>query len=116
MSLGPLRQLEIFTPLHEPLHWRAKRDPKANMLSLQSLLRNGVSLAYVGRNYNLKDLKDTLMLGCLTVRLRVGPHEVGANAYCLQRSALDMTDVGTLGKISQQHNCLLPPFDGSQLC
>ena len=23
------------SPLHEPLHWRAKRDPKANMLSLQ---------------------------------------------------------------------------------
>ena len=38
------------SPLHEPLHWRAKRDPKAKMLSLQSFLRKGVSLAYVGRN------------------------------------------------------------------
>ena len=28
------------------------------MLSLQSFLRKGVSLGYVGRNYNLKDLKD----------------------------------------------------------
>ena len=27
------------------------------MLSLQSFLRKGVSLGYVGRNYNLKDLK-----------------------------------------------------------
>ena len=36
------------SPLHDPLHWRAKRDPKAKMLSLQSFLRKGVSLAYVG--------------------------------------------------------------------
>ena len=28
------------------------------MLSLQSFLRKGVSLCHVGRNYNLKDLKD----------------------------------------------------------
>jgi hypothetical protein len=28
------------------------------MLFLQSFLRKGVSLGYVGRNYNLKDLKD----------------------------------------------------------
>ena len=38
------------SPLHEPLYWRAKRDPKAKMLSLQSFLRKGVSLGYVGRN------------------------------------------------------------------
>ncbi|KAJ1472749.1 hypothetical protein T484DRAFT_1974656 [Baffinella frigidus] len=38
------------SPLHEHLHWRAKRDPKAKMLSLQSFLRKGVALAYVGRN------------------------------------------------------------------
>ena len=31
------------SPLHEPLHWRAKRDPKAKMPSLQSFLRKGVS-------------------------------------------------------------------------
>jgi len=40
------------------LHWRAKRDAKAKMLSLQSFLRKGVSLGYVGRNETLKDLKD----------------------------------------------------------
>ena len=28
------------------------------MLSLQSFLRKGVSLGYVGLDYNLKDLKD----------------------------------------------------------
>ena len=33
------------------------------MLSLQSFLRKGVSLGYVGRNYNLKDLKDHLEYG-----------------------------------------------------
>jgi hypothetical protein len=32
----------------EPLHWRAKRDPKAKMLFLQSFLLKGVSLGYVG--------------------------------------------------------------------
>jgi len=32
----------------EPLHWRAKRDPEAKMLSLQSFLRRGVSLGYGG--------------------------------------------------------------------
>jgi hypothetical protein len=37
------------SPLHEPLHWEAKRDPKAKMLYLQSFLRKGVSLGYVGR-------------------------------------------------------------------
>ena len=31
------------------------------MLSLQSFLRKGVSLVYVGRNYNLKDLKDLFL-------------------------------------------------------
>ena len=29
--------------------WRAKRDPEAKMLSLQSFPRKGVSLGYVGR-------------------------------------------------------------------
>jgi hypothetical protein len=33
-------------------------DPKAKMLFLQSFLRKGVSLGYVERNCNLKDLKD----------------------------------------------------------
>ena len=37
-------------PLREPLHGRAKRDPKAKMLYLQSFLRKGVSLGHVGRN------------------------------------------------------------------
>ena len=36
---------------------RAKCDPKAKMLFLQSFLRKGVSLGYVGRYYHLKDLK-----------------------------------------------------------
>jgi hypothetical protein len=42
--------------LHEPLRWRAERDPKAKMLDLQSFLRQGVSSGYVGLNRNLKDL------------------------------------------------------------
>ena len=59
-----LRRTNPLSPLHEPLHWRAKRDPRAKMLSLQSFLRKGVSVAYVGRNQNLKDLKVSLaMLG-----------------------------------------------------
>ena len=59
-STQPPQQSHPLSPLHEPLQWRAKRDPKAKMLSLQSFLRNGVSLGYGGRNYNLKDLKDPL--------------------------------------------------------
>jgi hypothetical protein len=46
----PPQQSHPLSPLHEPLQWRAKRDPKAKMLSLQSFLRNGVSLGYGGRN------------------------------------------------------------------
>ena len=38
--------------------WKDKRDPKAKMLFLQSFLRKGMSLGYVGRNCNLKDLKE----------------------------------------------------------
>jgi len=52
------QQNHPLSPLHEPLHWTAKRDPEALMLSLQSFLRKGVSLGYVGLNSNLKDLKD----------------------------------------------------------
>ena len=44
------------SPLHEPLHWRTKRDPKAEILSLHSFVRKGVSLGYVGSIQNLKDL------------------------------------------------------------
>jgi hypothetical protein len=36
----------------------SSQDPEAKMLSLQSSLRNGVLLGYVGRNQNLKDLTD----------------------------------------------------------
>jgi len=43
--------------LVETFSWKAKRDPEAKMLSLQSFLRKGVSLGHVGRNDNLKDLK-----------------------------------------------------------
>ena len=43
--------------------WRAKCDPKAKMLDLQSFLRKGVSLGHVGRNQNLKDPKDLLRKG-----------------------------------------------------
>ena len=35
------QQNHPLSPLHEPLQWRAKRDPKAQMLSLQSFLREG---------------------------------------------------------------------------
>ena len=44
--------------------WRAKRDPEAKMLSLQSFPRKGVSLCYVRLNENLKDLKDLTELSC----------------------------------------------------
>ena len=32
---------KCISPLHKPLHWRAKRDQKAQLLSLQSFLREG---------------------------------------------------------------------------
>ena len=32
----PPQQNRSLSPLHEPLHWKAKRDPKAKMLSLCS--------------------------------------------------------------------------------
>ena len=35
------QQSHPLSPLHEPLHWRAKRDPKAYFFSLQSFLREG---------------------------------------------------------------------------
>ena len=35
------------------------------MLYLQSFLRKGVSLGYVGSNYNLKDLKDNDLRACV---------------------------------------------------
>ena len=47
--LHPPQQNHPSSHLHEPLHWRAKCDPKAYMLSLQSFQRKGVSLGYVGR-------------------------------------------------------------------
>ena len=40
------------------VHIRNFGAKKAKMLFLQSFLRKGVSLGYVGRNYNLKDQKD----------------------------------------------------------
>ena len=45
-----LQQSHPLSPQHEPLHWRAKRDPKAKMLYLQSFVQKGVSLGYVGLN------------------------------------------------------------------
>ena len=36
---------------------KTSKGPDQPVLSLQSFLRKGVSLGYVGRNYNLKDLK-----------------------------------------------------------
>ena len=79
--LGLLKCLNRTSPLHEPLHWKAKRDPKANMLSLmlylQSFLRKNVSMGYVGLNENLKDSKD-LKLQCRTSPTRnrapLGPY------------------------------------------
>ena len=37
----PPQQDHPLSPLHEPLHWRAKRDPRAQLLSLQSFQREG---------------------------------------------------------------------------
>jgi hypothetical protein len=54
---GPSRRCPFVSPLHEPLHWRATRDPKAFMLSLQSFLREGRVVGLCWANYNLKDLK-----------------------------------------------------------
>ena len=39
----------LYAAIHEPVHWRAEHDPKAEMLYLQSFPRKGVSLGYVGR-------------------------------------------------------------------
>ena len=39
VCLHPTQQNQPVSPLHEPLHWRAKRNPKACMRSLQSFLR-----------------------------------------------------------------------------
>ena len=44
----PKEQSHPLSPLHEPLHGRAKRDPKAKKLYLQSFLRKCVSLAMLG--------------------------------------------------------------------
>ena len=41
VCLHPPQQNHPLSPLHEPLHWRVKRDPKALMLSLQSFQREG---------------------------------------------------------------------------
>ena len=40
---------------------KVKCDPKAKVFYLQSFLRKGVSLGGVGRNQNLKDLKDQVI-------------------------------------------------------
>ena len=45
----PPQQSLPLSPLHEPLHWRAKRDMRAYIFFLQSFLRNGLSLGYVER-------------------------------------------------------------------
>ena len=44
------------------------------MLSLQSFLQKGVSLGYVGRNYNLKDLKPlrSRYMVAMVVSIKVG--------------------------------------------
>jgi len=48
--LKDLKDLEVMRLSRaRNLHRRAKRDPKAKMLYLQSFLRKGVSLGYVGR-------------------------------------------------------------------
>ena len=51
------RQNRPLSPLHEPLHLKAKRHLKAKTISLQSFLWKGVSLGYVGSIQNLKDWK-----------------------------------------------------------
>ena len=45
----PPQQKHPLSSLHETLHWRAKRHPKAKMLYLQSFLQKGVSSGNVGR-------------------------------------------------------------------
>ena len=57
---------------NEPLPWKVERDPKAKMLYLQSFLRKGVWLGYVGLNSNLKDLKALPYSGWPTIRVRQG--------------------------------------------
>ena len=51
------QQNHPLSPLHEPLHWRAQRDPKAKMLYLQSFLWKSVLLSFVGLNSNPKGPK-----------------------------------------------------------
>ena len=46
----PFPSKSVISSLHKPLHRRAKRDPEAKILPLQSFLRKGVSLGHVGRN------------------------------------------------------------------
>jgi len=41
VCLHPPQQSHPLSPLHEPLHWRAKRDPKANMLLFAVLSKEG---------------------------------------------------------------------------
>ena len=60
----------------------ASRDPEAKMLSLQSFLRKGVSLGYVGQNENLKDLKArekaTALLPSVSLRRQTNARKLDA--------------------------------------
>ena len=49
------QQSHPLSPLHEPLHWRAK---KHKCFFCSPFYVEGVSLGHVGRNQILKDLKD----------------------------------------------------------
>ena len=53
---------------HEPLHWGAKRDPKAKCFSCSPFYGR----ACMSRNYNLKDLKGHEAGLCCGSRLRKG--------------------------------------------
>ena len=50
-----------------------KGDPKEQMVSLQSSLRKGVLLSYVGLNLNQKDLKNEFKLIGIKRVVRIGP-------------------------------------------
>ena len=54
------QQSRPLSPLHEPLQRRAKCDPKAKMLSLQSFLREGRVVGPCRASSNLKNLEDRI--------------------------------------------------------
>ena len=108
------QQSHPLSPLHEPLHKRAKRDPNAKILSLQFFLRKGVSSGYVGSNQNLKDLKDANDIA-IAALARAAREAEGTAVLSVGGSWETMLSVGgsweTFGRISRMrpnHACVLP--------